>query len=362
MNRCSCINKYYNKQCNTTANTIITIITKNWDKKIFGSIHNNMSKLLLFKHITSPAIYTVQKFLTYSLDIPTQTWKRCADSRRDRTHFTAIYFRGEIYAISTLSVIAAGTVEKYNRYRNVWTQVPNLPQRLQTVAAAVVDNELYVCGGAINDRYSDTVYKFYDPSTDPYNLHHADDNECEWLELYTWRMLQPRYRHAAIGYRGKLWIAGGFCFDKTITKWSCTSTVEIFDISTEKWETGPCMVARRDFPNLLICNDKLYAIGGDVDSVGNQATRTIEMFNEKTNRWELVANFKDDRKGFSTCAVGSKVYVFGGKDSQSYNMNTWDCYDVEHRVWESDVKQDVFLKMPVIDDWGQAVPVSDFSW
>jgi hypothetical protein len=86
------------------------------------------------------------------------------------------------------------------------------------------------------------------------------------------------------------------------------------------------------------------------------------MFNEKTNRWELVANFKDDRKGFSTCAVGSKVYVFGGKDSQSYNMNTWDCYDVEHRVWESDVKQDVFLKMPVIDDWGQAVPVSDFSW
>ena len=356
------MNIYYNKQCTTAADTIIKIISKYWDKNIFGNIHKNMSKLLLLKQVTTQSIIASQKFLSYSLDISSQTWKRCTDSRRDRTHFTAIYFRGELFAISTLSVIAAGTVEKYNRFKNIWSHVPNLPQKLQTVAAAVIDNELYVCGGAINDRYSDTVYKFYDPAAESYNADNDETIEPEWLEMYTWRMLQPRYRHAAVGYRGRLWIAGGFCFDKSTCKWACTSTVEIFDFATQTWEVGQPMVARRDFPNLLICNNKLYAVGGDVDSAGKQATRTIEMFNDFTCRWELVANFKDERKGFSTCAVGSKIYIFGGKDSQNYTMNTWDSYEVERRVWQSDVDKNSCYRMPVIDDWGQAVSVCENSW
>ena len=132
----------------------------------------------------------------------------------------------------------------------------------------------------------------------------------------------------------------------------------MYDPLTGICEEGPSLTRNRLFGNLLIVNDSLYAIGGDVDDSGQQllVTRTIERYNDELNTWEYVTTFKDERKGFSTCAIGNKIYVFGGSDlSETYN-DTWDVYCVKSGVWES-TKLSSYHKMPQIDDWGQCVSI-----
>jgi hypothetical protein len=78
-----------------------------------------------------------------------------------------------------------------------------------------------------------------------------------------------------------------------------------------------------------------------------------------------VTTFKDNRRGFSCCVKDTKIYVFGGSysdRSELYN-DTWDAYDTAIGKWVSDVRNK-YDKMPVIEDWGEAVafPASKVTW
>jgi hypothetical protein len=86
-------------------------------------------------------------------------------------------------------------------------------------------------------------------------------------------------------------------------------------------------------------------VGGDVDAFGNQTIRTIEVLDDSRGldlaHWELLTEFPNARKGFSTCAVGSKIFVFSG-DSRTtdahdddMSLSTWDAFDVLTGKWDS---------------------------
>lgn len=105
-------------------------------------------------------------------------------------------------------------------------------------------------------------------------------------------------------------IAGGQFSDSTSPN-SNASNVEVYNLKTKTWIRGPNMVSERIWFRLLVVQDTLYAIGGDVDSKGSGLTPTIERLNMKSNTWEKVADFTKIRRVFSTSSVGSKIYVFG---------------------------------------------------
>lgn len=307
---------------------------------------------LFLKKITEQRIYVVRGIVTYVLDINKSSWTRCADTLRDRGYFAAVWFKGEIFAIGTYSIIAVGTVEKYNSFANCWAPGPSLPMKLRSACAAVLNDKLYVLGGhdAFTMRYSDAVFIYDDGNTGKTSSEQDIGTPDESWVLSNTRLLQPRSRHAAVGFEGKIWIAGGCFEDNSIV----TRSVEIFDPKTKEWVTGPCLKSRRDFANLQVVLGSLYAVGGDVDELGVKATRTIEVFDKETNTWNNVTAFKDERQGFSTSSFGSKIYIFGGTSNEDYELNTWDAYDVIKRQWNSDL-YNKYQKMPVIDCWGQAV-------
>jgi Kelch motif len=341
------------------------LIEKHYSPGIFQSMYfMRPNDLTFLRNLTAKRIYVIRGFITYCLDISNGTWKRCADTRRDRGYFAAIWFRGEIFAIGTYSVIAAGTVEKFNTFANHWTAGPSLPLKLRSACAAVLNDKLYVLGGhdAFSDSYHDTVF-IYDDTVKKVEGSNKDcapkmNYEGGWI-LSESRLLKPRSRHAAAGFEGRLWIAGG-CFENNTI---ITRSVEIFDPLTNKWSKGPSLTTRRDFSNLLVVMGRLYAVGGDVDDEGIQAIRTIEVFDKCANSWKIITAFKDERRGFSTSSIGSKIYIFGGSSDESYELNTWDAYDVVQDQWDSDFYSK-YEKMPVIDCWGQAVtvPPEDVVW
>jgi N-acetylneuraminic acid mutarotase len=141
--------------------------------------------------------------------------------------------------------------------------------------------------------------------------------------------------------------------------------VEIYDPKDGEWLAGPLMTRNRVFGNLLVANSNLYAVGGDMDNAGNLITRTIEKYNDDLNIWEFVTTFKDERRGFSTCAVNHKIYVFGGSFSNGEVYNdTWDVFDAILNIWESSLTNK-YNSMPTIDDWGQAVTLpstTNITW
>jgi hypothetical protein len=63
---------------------------------------------------------------------------------------------------------------------------------------------------------------------------------------------------------------------------------------------------------------------------------SLERYNKETNSWELVAHFKTKRNRCSSCAFGSKIYVFGGSKGGAALHNDWDAYDVDTGEWLSD--------------------------
>jgi len=71
-----------------------------------------------------------------------------------------------------------------------------------------------------------------------------------------------------------------------------TASVHIYDPQRKCWEIGPSMNAKRDYANLLVVNNALYVVGGDVGNDGEQKLRTIEVYNEESGQWEVLTAFK----------------------------------------------------------------------
>jgi hypothetical protein len=356
------VSKNFSLKSRAATKSIIKVVTeKYYSEFIFKCPYfMKMSDVMFLKELTTEKIVVIRGFITYILDLSNGQWKRSADTRRDRGYFSAIWYRGEIFAIGTFSLIAAGTTEKFNTFSNYWTPGPSLPLKLRSVSAAVFKDNLYVLGGddTSADTYSDAVF-VYDADGTSINKDSGESCDGKWILLNT-RLLRPRSRHSAVNFEGKIWIAGG-CFENNSI---VTRSVEIFDPVNGESLEGPSLTTKRDFFNLLVVKGDLYAVGGDKDEEGNQATfRTIEMFDKTLDKWKIITAFKDERRGFSTSSVGSKIFVFGGSSDEFYELNTWDAYDVANFEWDSDLN-DKYERMPVIDCWGQAVtsPQMKISW
>ncbi len=262
-------------------------------------------------------VVVVIGFIAYSFDMTSKTWKRCHDSRRDRGYFASIYYQGKVYAIRTYSLMAAGTVEKFNPFVDNWVTVTLLPRKLRSLGAASHALGLYVIGGI--ESYSEIVISSIlklNEEADQKNHQDPDLKLSAWVDIGV-SLLRPRYRHATVDYKGNIWIAGG-CFEDL----SATNTVEVFNPNLLTVMEGPSMLFKRDFVNVLVIKSELYAVGGDMDEVANQTLRSIEKLNDADQRWIHVTPIKDTRRGFSTCAYESKIFVFVGSDDSNKELRT----------------------------------------
>jgi N-acetylneuraminic acid mutarotase len=106
-------------------------------------------------------------------------------------------------------------------------------------------------------------------------------------------------------------------------------------------------------------------VGGNVDETESRMTRTIEVLDDESieHKWDHVTTFPNARVGFSTCAVGTKIYVFAGDarhtDDQDmyHSLSTWDAFDIVTKSWDSSELEEADRTMPLLDNWGQAVAV-----
>ena len=284
----------------------------------------NMKQLL--HHLTGHFIILVggnsENQRVDALDIHTNKWMELSPTAVGReVFFEVLWYEGFVYVFCGLHSSSYGSVERFNPLSNKWTTVANLPGRLAAVVGAILHNKLYILGGYDwhSAEYSDKFFCY-------------DEVAVAWLQHPEY-LRQGRSSHAAIAYRGKIWVAGGIL---DVDPSEGNDTVEVFDPEIGYWVPGPPLGARRFRLRLFIVNDELYAVGGDRDERGRLIVQTIEKLDAGNMRtWAHVTSFPCERRGFLSSVVGDVIYVIGGRTGE-VPLRDWDAYNTKTGEWLSD--------------------------
>jgi RNA polymerase sigma factor (sigma-70 family) len=183
-------------------------------------------------------------------------WTKKADMPTARWAFSTAVVNGKIYAIggatgaqsvgdATRPSNPTSSLEEYDPATDTWTKKGDMPLAFAGSAATVVNDKIYVIGGAesvLKPMFS-TVWE-YDPAKDTWTKK-AD-------------MPTARAFLAAAVANGRIYAIGGA---KSLAERS-TSTVEEYDPVTDTWTTKADMPTARSTMGADTVNDKIYVVGG----------------------------------------------------------------------------------------------------
>ena len=158
-------------------------------------------------------------------------------------------------------------------------------------------------------------------------------------ELYeeqsnTWRMIsslsKSRYNYALVVCEGRLYAIGG----------SGESSVECMKDVGGEWEEVASMKISRDYFAAVNCSGYIYAIGG---SHKYKAQKSVERYNPDGDEWINVAPMNIARYGHSACVKQNKIFVVGGRNNDSEFVHEVECYDARSDTWSIVGETDVNL-------------------
>ena len=158
-------------------------------------------------------------------------------------------------------------------------------------------------------------------------------------ELYeeqsnTWRMIsslsKSRYNYALVVCEGRLYAIGG---------WTTSSVECMKDIGGE-WEEVASMKTPRSNFDAVNCGGYIYAIGGFQKF---KAQKNVERYNPDGDEWINVAPMNIARYGHSAYVKQNKIFVVGGRNDDYKFVHEVECYDARSDAWSIVGETDVDL-------------------
>ena len=138
-------------------------------------------------------------------------------------------------------------------------------------------------------------------------------------------------------YKNRIYITGGIIdghWDGHVKWFDC------YNMKTGKWDSLVDIPHFRDHFNSVVCNDKLYLLGGRVTSgsIGKVFELTvpeIDVFDFKTGKWSTLAEpVPTQRAGCTAICIGSRIIFTAGESSdQKLAHNEVECLDTKTGKW-----------------------------
>ncbi len=195
-------------------------------------------------------------------DPATDTWSRAADMPTARMLYARVAWNEKIYTFGGLtgtlgsSSPTVNVTEVYDPQTDSWSQAAPMPTGVWEHSACVVDDKIYVIGGATNIN-SLQIFQVYDPLTD------------------TWSNATPKPLNTrgfgAVAVCDKIYTAGGW-FNSGQRPFA---EMWIYNTATDTWAAGVSLPENRATATLSMVNGKIYAIGGTPRQHNVQATSTV---------------------------------------------------------------------------------------
>jgi N-acetylneuraminic acid mutarotase len=252
-------------------------------------------------------------------------WRTAAPAPTKRTEVAAATVNDKIYVVggfekpgfgNFLNLGITPALEEYDPATDRWTSRAPMPVGLHHVGIGVAGGKLYVIGGYTQSGFSiwqpvATVYA-YDPATNA------------WTERAP--MPTPRGALSVTEHDGKLYAIGGY--DRTAN----SAAVEVYDPERNTWTERAPLPTPRDHLAAATVSGKVYAIGGRLNGDYHRNLSVTEVYDPGTDRWSRAADLPTARSGITASVVGDRIYVFGGEEGEgTFREN--EAYDRAHDAW-----------------------------
>ncbi|QDV61184.1 Kelch repeat-containing protein [Crateriforma conspicua] len=216
-----------------------------------------------------------------------------------------------------------------------WTAMSPTPMELHHFQAVVVGDVIYLMG-AMTGRYPgetplERVVAYY-------------PKEDEFRFLHPIPTARRRGGAGAVYYNGKIYLVGGITNGHIdgFQPW-----LDSYDPETGDWETLPDAPHARDHFQAVVCNNRLYAIGGRTThqrekNVFGLTVDQADVFDFKTMSWlppDQCPNLPTPRAGNMAMTWGDQVLVGGGESGDQKTahdeVEAWDTGQQKWSDWPS---------------------------
>ncbi|XP_059210660.1 kelch-like protein 33 [Centropristis striata] len=134
------------------------------------------------------------------------------------------------------------------------------------------------------------------------------------MKQIEWRRLgempdKPKFRHGVAAMSGSLYVAGGCYF---YTKNDMMKSAYSYDPVLDSWKRLADMQEFRSSFSLVVHEERLYAIGGDMEI--NTNVDSVEMYNPETDSWSFVQPLDQALSGHAAAVSDGGIFISGGFD------------------------------------------------
>jgi N-acetylneuraminic acid mutarotase len=263
--------------------------------------------------------------MVYEYDPTSNQWTKKKSMALPSHHVAFTEYRGKIYAFGGFvppdsgppAWVPINNAWEYDPAADAWKALAPMPTKRGSALAAVVNDKIYVIGGATTiPRSKETAVMPTHPHMSVGTVEEYDPATNTWRERSP--MPTPR-NHAAIGVvNGKIYVIGGRVGAAFIGYASDISVVEEYDPATDQW-SGPRarMPIARSALGAGVYSGRIYVAGGEYQDPHMMATfRAVEAYDPASNTWTEMPPMPVSRHGLAVGVISNRLYVVSG-DVQS---------------------------------------------
>ena len=137
-------------------------------------------------------------------------------------------------------------------------------------------------------------------------------------------MPQARFGHEACEIGGAMYVLGG---DLQHT-WK-------YDAGTDTWSEVAPMPALRPYTAVCAIGSDIYVIGGRTQLNSIIPTAEVSKYSVDSNSWSTVSPMPTARFVHGACVLGGMIYVAGGEDAASVRLSSVLRYDPSSDTWST---------------------------
>jgi len=244
-----------------------------------------------------------------------------------RQEHSVVALRGEVYVIAGfLGQSVTDSIDAYDPVSQTWRNVGEVPEAMQHVNAAVVNDKLYIAGYYYGSSFSQTrpnVYE-YDPDTG------------EWTRKADMPAGTDRASACVAVLDGKIYLFAG-------ARGDTVADSSYYDVAADEWHALPPLPEPREHCAAGAIGGKLYIAAGRIDSITGVRPATYE-FDPVTNEYTEKAPIPTPRGGVAAGVVDGKLFVIGGEGNPDHPQGVFpeiEAYDPSTDSWESYPPMDI---------------------
>ncbi|XP_017276336.1 kelch-like protein 40a [Kryptolebias marmoratus] len=216
-----------------------------------------------------------------------------------KTHCSLVTKQNQIFVVGGLLYNEEDKDEPFKSYflqfdpvSSEWLGMPSQPNPRCLFGLADIENSIFVVGGKeLKDG------------------EHALDSVMIYdRQSFKWGESDPLpyevYGHGTVSHKGLVYVIGG----KSESK-KCLRRVCVYNPTKFEWkDLAPLQTARSLF-GITVHNDQIFVATGVTDS---GLTSSVEVYDITTNKWSEFTEFPQERSSLNLLSMGGSLYAVGG--------------------------------------------------